>query len=65
MTNKELQEILKNYPDDVEIIRYNRYQDMNAYWDGYEKVRSLRCEKLGMYKLLFSNDVVEGLLISI
>ena len=65
MTNKELQDILKQYPDDAEIIRHNVYQDMNAQWSGYEKVRQLECEKFGMFKLLFGNEIVEGLHIKI
>jgi hypothetical protein len=44
MTNKELQDLLKQYPDDAEIIRYNVYQDMNASWDGYEKVDKIHIE---------------------
>ena len=55
MTNKELQEILKQYPDDAEIIRYNVYQDMNAQWDGYEKVKHVHIE-IGEFEAKLKED---------
>ena len=65
MTNKELQEILKQYPDDAEIIRHNVYQDMNAQWDGYEKVDRVHIE-LGEFKEVFNYpNKIKGLLIKI
>ena len=38
MTNKELQEILKQYPDDAEIIRERTFHCMNSSWDAHEFV---------------------------
>jgi len=65
MTNKELQEILKQYPDDAVIIRYNVYQDMNAQWSGYEKVEHVHIE-LGEFKEVFNfKNKIKGLFIKI
>lgn len=65
MTNKELQDILKQYPDDAEIIRHNVYQDMNAQWDGYEKVDNVHIE-LGEFRQVFTyDDKIKGMLIRI
>lgn len=66
MTNKELQEILKQYPDDAEIIRYNVYQDMNASWDGYEKVDKIHIEYGEFNKVFdFFGKKIKGLFIKI
>lgn len=65
MTNKELQEMLKQYPDDVDIIKYNVYQDMNAQWDGYEVVEHVHVE-LGEFKKVFDyKNKIKGLFIRI
>ena len=67
MTNKELQDLLKQYLDDAEIIRYNVYQDMNAKWDGYEQVNKLSAIKYGEFRQLFSyyGGMIKGLFIKI
>ena len=67
MTNKELQDLLKQYPDDAEIIRYNVYQDMNAKWDGYEQVNKLSAIKYGEFRQVFDyyGDKIKGLYIKI
>jgi len=65
LTNKELQDILKQYPDDAEIIRYNVYQDMNAQWSGYEKVEHVHI-KLGEFEEVFNYPKkIKGLYIKI
>lgn len=65
MTNKELQDILKQYPDDAEIIRHNVYQDMSAQWEVYEKVDRVHIE-LGEFEDVFNfKNKIKGLLIRI
>lgn len=65
MTNKEFQEILKQYPDDAEIIRHNVYQDMNSQWDGYEKVKHIHIE-IGEFNEVFNyKNKIKGLFIKI
>jgi len=65
MTNKELQDLLKQYPDDAGIIRYNVYQDMNSQWSGYENVRRVHIE-LGEFRQVFNyGEKIKGLFIKI
>lgn len=66
MTNKELQEILKQYPDDAEIIRERTFHCMNSSWDAHEFVSQSYSPrfKFGEFKDV-NGSPIRGLLVDI